>query len=95
MRRPLVVFCALALAGAGATPAVASAPPPTGADTATGAVPATSLTDLVDDTAGAAADALSGLLAPKAGAVDLAGSATGQVVAPSTTPATSTASAAR
>ncbi|MFI5570722.1 serine protease [Streptomyces sp. NPDC051740] len=74
MRKPLVVaLCALAFAGAGATPAVASAPPPTGADTTTDAAPATGLTDLVNDTVGAAADALSGLTAPKAGAVNFAG----------------------
>ncbi|MGW4106529.1 S1 family peptidase [Streptomyces sp. NPDC004976] len=74
MRKPLVVaLCALAFAGAGATPAVASAPSPTGADTATGAAPATSLTDAVNDTVGAAVDALSGLTAPNAGAVDFAG----------------------
>ncbi len=74
MRKPLVVaLCALALAGAGATPAAASAPSPTGADTVTDAVPAASLTDVVNDTVGAAADALSGLVAPKAAAVDFAG----------------------
>ncbi|KES03828.1 hypothetical protein BU52_28050 [Streptomyces toyocaensis] len=73
MRKPLVVaLCALALAGAGATPAVAAAPSPTGADTTTGAVP-TTLTDVVDDTVGTVADTLSGLTAPKAGAVNFAG----------------------
>lgn len=73
MRKPLVVaLCALAFAGAGATPAVAAAPTPTGADTTTDAAP-TALTDLVNDTVGAAADALSGLTAPKAGAVSFAG----------------------
>ncbi|MFF5340782.1 trypsin-like peptidase domain-containing protein [Streptomyces althioticus] len=74
MRKPLVVaLCALALAGAGATPAVAAAPSPTGADTTTGTAPATSLTDVVNDTVGAVADTLSGLTAPKAGAVNFAG----------------------
>lgn len=74
MRKPLVVaLSALALAGAGVTPAVAAAPSPTGADPATGAVPAASSTDLLDDTVGAAADLLSALTAPKAGAVDFAG----------------------
>ncbi|MFD7690863.1 trypsin-like serine peptidase [Streptomyces sp. NPDC059781] len=74
MRKPLVVaLCALAFAGAGATPAVAAAPSPTGADTTTDAAPTTTLTDLVNDTVGAAADALSGLTAPKAGAVNFAG----------------------
>ncbi|MDT0398394.1 MULTISPECIES: serine protease [Streptomyces] len=73
MRKPLVVaLCALAFAGAGATPAVASAPTPTGADTTTGTAPAT-LTDLVDGVAGTAADALSGLTAPREGAVTFAG----------------------
>ncbi len=73
MRKPLVVaLCALAFAGAGATPAVAAAPTPTGADTTTDAAP-TALTDLVNDPVGAAADALSGLTAPKAGAVSFAG----------------------
>ncbi|MEV5931618.1 serine protease [Streptomyces sp. NPDC052079] len=73
MRKPLVVaLCALAFAGAGATPAVAAAPTPTGADTTTDAVP-TTLTDLVNDTVGTAADTLSGLTAPKAGAVNFAG----------------------
>ncbi|MFI2375315.1 serine protease [Streptomyces sp. NPDC018964] len=74
MRKPLVVaLCALAFAGAGAAPAVAAAPSPMGADTTTDAAPATTLTDLVDDTVGAAADLLSGLTAPKAGTVDFAG----------------------
>ncbi|CAL9446962.1 S1 family peptidase [Streptomyces sp. enrichment culture] len=74
MRKPLVVaLCALALAGAGATPAVAAAPSPTGADTTTGTAPATSLTDVVNDTVGAVADTLSGLTAPKSAAVDFAG----------------------
>ncbi|MFF9205722.1 serine protease [Streptomyces sp. NPDC014986] len=73
MRKPLVVaFCALALAGAGATPAVAAAPSPTGADTTTGAVPAT-LTDVVDGTVGTAADTLNGPTAHRAGAVGFAG----------------------
>ncbi|MFG2511750.1 serine protease [Streptomyces sp. NPDC048584] len=73
MRKPLVVaLCALAFAGAGATPAVASAPTPTGADTATDTAPAT-LTDVVDGVAGTAADALSGLTAPREGAVNFAG----------------------
>ncbi|KEG40298.1 S1 family peptidase [Streptomyces griseorubens] len=74
MRKPLVVaLCALALAGAGATPAVAAAPSPTGADTTTGTAPATSLTDVVNDTVGAVADTLSGLTAPKSAAVNFAG----------------------
>ncbi|MFI1416936.1 serine protease [Streptomyces sp. NPDC020731] len=73
MRKPLVVaLCALALAGAGATPAVAAAPSPTGADTTSGAVP-TTLTDVVNDTVGTAVDTLSALTAPKAGAVNFAG----------------------
>ncbi|MEU9355145.1 serine protease [Streptomyces griseoloalbus] len=73
MRKPLVVaLCALALAGAGATPAVAAAPSPTGADTTTGAS-STTLMDVVDDTVGTAADTLSGLTAPKEGAVNFAG----------------------
>ncbi|GHH90062.1 trypsin-like serine peptidase [Streptomyces capillispiralis] len=73
MRKPLVVaLCALALAGAGATPAVAAAPSPTGADTTTGAGP-TTLTDVVNDTVGTAADTLNGLTAPRAGAVNFAG----------------------
>ncbi|MGC9441951.1 S1 family peptidase [Streptomyces sp. WG5] len=73
MRKPLVVaLCALALAGAGAAPAVAAAPAPTGADTTTDAGPAT-LTDAVNDVVGTAADTLSGLTAPRAGAVNFAG----------------------
>ncbi|MER7488449.1 serine protease [Streptomyces sp. NPDC126497] len=73
MRKPLVVaLCALALAGAGAAPAVASAPSPTGADTATDAAP-TTLTDVVNGVAGTAADALSGLTAPREGAANFAG----------------------
>ncbi|MEZ3182365.1 serine protease [Streptomyces pimonensis] len=67
MRKPLVVaLCALALTGAGATPAVAAAPSPTGADTAR-------LTDVVDGVAGTAADTLPGPTAPKEGAVGFAG----------------------
>ncbi len=46
---------------------------PTGADTTTGTAPATSLTDVVNDTVGAVADTLSGLTAPKAAAVNFAG----------------------
>ncbi|MDT0400648.1 MULTISPECIES: S1 family peptidase [Streptomyces] len=73
MRKPLVVaLCALAFAGAGATPAVASAPTPTGADTTTDTAPAT-LTDVVDGVAGTAADALSALTAPRESAVNFAG----------------------
>ncbi|MFF5155034.1 trypsin-like peptidase domain-containing protein [Streptomyces sp. NPDC000348] len=73
MRKPLVAaLCALAFAGAGATPAVASAPSPTGAETTTGAGPAT-LTDVVDSAVGTAADTLSGLTAPKESAVNFAG----------------------
>jgi len=73
MRKPLVVaLCALAFAGAGVTPAVASAPSPTGADTAAGAVP-TTLMDVVNSTVGTAADTLSGLTAPREGAVNFAG----------------------
>ncbi|MET7291969.1 serine protease [Streptomyces griseoloalbus] len=73
MRKPLVVaLCALAFAGAGAAPAVAAAPSPTGADTTTGASP-TTLMDVVNDTVGTAADTLSGLTAPKEGAVNFAG----------------------
>lgn len=73
MRKPLVVaLCALAFAGAGATPAVAAAPSPTGADTTTDAAPAT-LTDVVNGVVGTAADTLSGLTAPKEGAVNFAG----------------------
>ncbi|KOT44148.1 hypothetical protein ADK41_04570 [Streptomyces caelestis] len=69
MRKPLVVaLCALAFAGAGATPAVASAPSPTGADAAP-----TTLTDVVDGVVGTAADALSALTAPREGAVNFAG----------------------
>ena len=74
MRKPLVVaLCALALAGAGATPAVAAAPSPTGADTTTGTAPATSLTGIVNDTVGAVAETLSGLTAKNSGAVNFAG----------------------
>ncbi|MFF7855422.1 trypsin-like peptidase domain-containing protein [Streptomyces sp. NPDC007904] len=73
MRQPLVVaLCALAMAGAGAVPAVAAEPSPTGADTATGAGP-TTVMDVVDDVVGTAADTLSGLTAPRAGAVNFAG----------------------
>ncbi|WP_309061923.1 serine protease [Streptomyces sp.] len=73
MRKPLVVaLCALAMAGAGAAPAVAAEPSPTGADTATGSGP-TTVTDVVDGVVGTAADTLSGLTAPKAGAVNFAG----------------------
>lgn len=73
MRKPLVVaLCALAFAGAGATPAVAVAPTPTGADTTTDAAP-TTLTDVVDGVVGTAADTLSGLTAPREGAVNFAG----------------------
>lgn len=73
MRKPLVVaLCALAFAGAGATPAVAAAPTPTGADTTTDAVP-TTLTDVVNGVVGTAADTLSGLTAPREGAVNFAG----------------------
>ncbi|MEW2076095.1 serine protease [Streptomyces sp. NPDC012403] len=73
MRKPLVVaLCALAFAGAGATPAVAAAPSPTGADTTTDAVP-TTLTDVVNGVVGTAADTLSGLTAPEEGAVNFAG----------------------
>jgi V8-like Glu-specific endopeptidase len=73
MRKPLVVaLCALAFAGAGATPAVAAAPSPTGADTTTDAVP-TPLTDVVNGVVGTAADTLSGLTAPEEGAVNFAG----------------------
>ncbi|GAA4964363.1 hypothetical protein GCM10023238_34970 [Streptomyces heliomycini] len=73
MRKPLVVaLCALAFAGAGATPAVASAPSPTGADTTADAAP-TTLTDVVDGVVGTAADALSALTAPREGAVNFAG----------------------
>lgn len=74
MRKPLVVaLCALALAGAGATPAVAAAPSPTGADSTTGTAPATSLTGIVNDTVGAVAETLSGLTAKNSGAVNFAG----------------------
>ena len=74
MRKPLVVaLCALALAGAGATPAVAAAPSPTGADTTTGTAPAASLTGIVNDTVGAVAETLSGLTAKNSGAVNFAG----------------------
>ncbi|MFC8370210.1 MULTISPECIES: serine protease [unclassified Streptomyces] len=73
MRKPLVVaLCALALAGAGAIPAVAAEPSPTGADTTTDAAP-TTLTDVVNGVVGTAADTLSGLTAPEEGAVDFAG----------------------
>ncbi|KAF2777888.1 serine protease [Streptomyces sp. OM5714] len=73
MRKPLLVaLCALAFAGVGATPAVAAAPAPTGADTTTDAAPGT-LTDVVDGVVGTATDTLSGLRAPKAGAVNFAG----------------------
>ncbi|MFE4048283.1 serine protease [Streptomyces sp. YIM B13518] len=73
MRKPLVVaLCALTFAGAGATPAVASAPSPTGADTTADAAP-TTLTDVVDGVVGTAADALSALTAPREGAVNFAG----------------------
>ncbi|KAF3467232.1 serine protease [Streptomyces sp. Tu 3180] len=73
MRKPLVVaLCALAMAGAGAAPAVAAEPSPTGAETATGSGP-TAVTDVVDGLVGTAADTLSGLTAPKAGAVNFAG----------------------
>ncbi|CAL9566491.1 hypothetical protein SUDANB176_04749 [Streptomyces sp. enrichment culture] len=79
MRKPLVVaLCALAMAGAGAAPAVAAAPSPTGAETTTDPGPTTvsgptTVMDVVDGVVGTAADALSGLTAPKAGAVDFAG----------------------
>ncbi|WP_030859855.1 trypsin-like serine peptidase [Streptomyces sp. NRRL S-37] len=73
MRKPLVVaLCALAFAGAGVTPAVAAAPSPTGADTTTDAAP-TTLTDVVNGVVGTAADTLSGLTAPREGAVSFAG----------------------
>ncbi|AQS67817.1 serine protease [Streptomyces pactum] len=73
MRKPLVVaLCALAFAGVGATPAVAAEPSPTGADTTTGAGP-TTLTDAVSGMVGTVTDTLSGLTAPRAGAVDFAG----------------------
>ncbi|WP_081237119.1 S1 family peptidase [Streptomyces viridosporus] len=73
MRQPLVVaLCALALAGAGAAPAVAAGPSPTGADTTTGPGP-TTVTDVVDGVVGTAAETLSGLTAPKADAVNFAG----------------------
>ncbi|ODA69676.1 MULTISPECIES: serine protease [unclassified Streptomyces] len=89
MRRPLVVaLCALALAGAGVTPAAAaaptpaaaSAPTPTGADaaadTAPGAGPGagpTTVLDVADIAVGTAAAAVAGLTGPKAAAVDFAG----------------------
>ncbi|CAL9567099.1 serine protease [Streptomyces griseomycini] len=73
MRKPLVVaLCALAMAGAGAAPAVAAAPSSTGADTTADAGP-TTVMDVVDGVVGTAADTLSGLTAPKAGAVGFAG----------------------
>ncbi|MEV8595851.1 serine protease [Streptomyces sp. NPDC052012] len=72
MRKPLVVaLCALAMAGAGATPAVAAEPSPTGPDMSTTTTTGTTGTvmDTVDDVLGT----LSGLTAPKAGAVNFAG----------------------
>ncbi|WP_395574590.1 serine protease [Streptomyces sp. BK79] len=73
MRKPLVVaLCALALAGAGATDAAAVAPSPTGAGTTAEAGP-TTLADTVDGAVGTVADTLSALTAPRAGAVDFAG----------------------
>ncbi|MFI9821637.1 serine protease [Streptomyces sp. NPDC052013] len=72
MRKPLVVaLCALAMAGAGATPAVAAEPSPTGPDTST--TTTTGTTGTVMDTVDGVLDTLSGLTAPKAGAVNFAG----------------------
>ncbi|MBL3665827.1 trypsin-like peptidase domain-containing protein [Streptomyces sp. M2CJ-2] len=81
MRKPLVVaLCALALAAAGATPAAAAAPTPTGADTATGAdagAGSTAVPDavngVVDGVVSTVTDTVAGLTAPRAGAVNLAG----------------------
>ncbi|GAA1419277.1 serine protease [Streptomyces thermospinosisporus] len=77
MRKPLVVaLCALAMTGAGAMPAVAAEAPPTSADTAaaTGTTTTgTTTTGTVMDTVNGVLDSLSGLTAPKAGAVNFAG----------------------
>lgn len=85
MRKPLVVaLCALALAAVGATPAVAAAPTPTGADTAAGTGTGAGSTAVPDPVGGVvggvvstvadtASDTLAGLTAPRAGAVNLAG----------------------
>ncbi|MCT7356859.1 serine protease [Streptomyces sp. 15-116A] len=71
MRKPLVVaLCALAMAGAGAAPAVAAEPSPTGADSST---TTGTTTGTVMDTVNGVLDTVSGLTAPKAGAVNFAG----------------------
>ncbi|WP_432057246.1 trypsin-like peptidase domain-containing protein [Streptomyces sp. bgisy022] len=75
MRQPLVVaLCALALAGVGATPAVAAGPAPTAPDTTvTADTGRTTAPDVVDGAAATVADAVSGLTAPRAAAVNFAG----------------------
>ncbi|MDO0935959.1 serine protease [Streptomyces sp. DG2A-72] len=71
MRKPLVVgLCALALAGLGATPAVAVEPTPTGS--VTGGEPGT-LSGAVHDVVTSATASVSRLTAPKAQAVSFAG----------------------